>query len=267
MFLAETTHKDPMKMNFNRQSYRLILQTAMEQNFEFVDFLTVKLDGERRRQIILRHDIDFSPVLALEMARIDASYNVKATFAVLLSSPLYNPFPPANIKTINEIHALGHNIVLHHRIISGRSDEEMRQNIIKETQIMRTFFPYIQPVFIWHNLPPNDLLSNIEVPGMVNAYSGTFVERMHYISDSVLRHELDYFLTALGKHKFLHLLLHPVIWMSEKDDMVAMISYALNKIILECDKEFMLNKSWKEKFPDGIPQSILERFEELLNAS
>lgn len=253
-------------MDYNKKNYRIILESIIYHGYKSVDFLT--LDVEKpEKQIILRHDIDYSLSLALEMAEIDAEYKIKSTFALLLSSPLYNPFTATNIKIIDEIKQLGHNIVLHHRVESRRTSEEMKQDIVRETKVMRSFFPYIQPVFIWHNLPSNNLLSNIEVPGMVNAYSATFVERMHYISDSVLRHKPDYFLTTLGKHKFLHLLLHPIIWMSEKDNMVAMISYALSKIILDCNSEFILNPAWKAKFPDGIPEEPLDKLEEFLNIS
>lgn len=253
-------------MKYDKQSYRQILECAVNQGYEFVDFLSVDLGG-KQKQVILRHDIDYSPTMACEMAEIDASCKIKSTFALLLSSPLYNPFTSANIMVINEIHQLGHKIALHHRVTSGRTAEEIRQDIAREMQVMRAFFPYIQPVFIWHNLPSNNLLSDIEVPGVINGYSASFVGSMHYISDSVLRHRPDNFLTALDKHKFLHMLLHPVIWMSQKDNMVSMISCALNKIICECDKEFMLNGAWKEKFPAGIPQQVLETLQELLGGS
>lgn len=252
-------------MKYDRQSYEQILESAIDHRYEFVDYLSVDLRGATK-QIILRHDIDFSPTMALEMAKIDASYNVKATFAVLLSSPLYNPFTSANIKGINEIHALGHHIALHHYVLLGQGDEEIRQQIDKGMQIMSALFPYIQPVFIWHNLPQNTLLSQIEVPNMVNAYSAKFTQKMHYISDSVTRHTPDEFLSAIGNYRLLHILLHPLIWMSEKDNMVAMISHALTRMIRDCGREFLLNPAWKGKFPDGIPQEVLEKLEELLTA-
>lgn len=257
--------KKPTKMNYNKQSYRLILQTTIDQGFEFVDFLTVNLDEDKRRQIILRHDIDFSPAMALEMAEIDATYKIKSTFALLLSSPLYNPFTFAGIKNVNEIQQLGHNIALHHRVAPGRTAEEIGQDIVREMQVMKAFFPYIQPVFLWHNLPSNNLLSNIEVPGMVNAYGTKFTHEMHYISDSVTRHTPEEFISVLGTRRLIHMLLHPLIWMSEKGSMVAMISHALTKIILECDKEFILNPAWKQKFPDGIPEEFLDNLEKSLS--
>lgn len=150
-------------MKYDKQTYKQILEYIINQGYEFVDFLSVDLEGQQK-QVILCHDIDYSLTMALEMAKIDASYNVKATFAVLLSSPLYNPFTLANVKIINEIQALGHNIALHHRVLPGQSEEEIQQNITKEMQIMRTFFPYIQPVFMWHSPLQDTLLNQIEIP-------------------------------------------------------------------------------------------------------
>jgi len=254
-------------MNYDKQSYRLILQQAVNQGFEFVDFLTVNLEEDKRRQIILRHDIDYLPSIAYEMAEIDATYNIKATFALLLSSPLYNPFTSTNIKIINEIKQLGHNIVLHHRVVPGSSVEETRQDIVREMQNMRAFFPFFQNVFVWHNLPPKNLLSDIEIPGMVNAYNTRYIKRMFYISDSVLRHKPETFFKVLDEHKLLHMLLHPIIWMSEKDNMISMVSYVLTEIIRDCDKEFLVNRVWKEKYPNGIPREILDRLHEQLSST
>lgn len=253
-------------MNYSKQSYRQVLERAIDEGYGFVDYMSVVF-GSDKRQIILRHDIDHSPTMALEMAEIDSSYSIKATFAVLLSSPLYNPFTPANIRIINEINSLGHDIALHHRVLPRRSDEEIQRDIDKEMQIMRGFFPYIQPVFIWHNLPTNTLLSHIRVPNMVNAYGTKFTQEMHYISDSVARHMPGEFLSVMGKYRLLHILLHPPIWMGERDNIVAIFSHALTRMIVDCDREFLVNPLWKAKFPDGIPEEPLNKLEEFLNKS
>jgi len=102
---------------------------------------------------------------------------------------------------------------------------------------------------------------------MVNAYSASFVRRMQYISDSDLRNKPADFLAVLGKHNFIHMLLHPIIWTSEKDNIVSMLAYALSGIIRECDHEFILNPAWKERFPDGIPEELLNKLEDFLNKS
>lgn len=252
-------------MNYNKTNYGLILQTAINHGFEFADFSTMDFSATTKKQIILRHDIDTSLAMALETAKIDAGYKIKATFALQLSSPLYNPFTVANIKIINEIHQLGHNIALHHRIALGHTTTEIKQGITREMQAMKIFFPYIQPVFIWHNLPPDNLLSNIEIPSMINAYNTNFTERMYYISDSVLKHKPEDFLAALKKHASIQMLLHPTIWMSRKDNIVSMLAYVLSNIIRECNFEFALNPLWKERFPRGVSQKTLSEMEDILS--
>lgn len=251
-------------MSYNKQGYRTILETAMEHDYAFVDFLTLNLDNPMK-QIILRHDIDYSLPLALEIAKIDSGYKIKSTFALLISSPLYNPFTASSIEIINEIQQLGHNIALHYRLVPSRVADETRQDITREMQAMRGSFPYAQPVFIWHNLSLNNLFSDIEVLGLVNAYNVSPIERIHYISDSVLRHRAEDFLAVLDKHIFIQMLFHPIVWMSEKDNIVSMLAYALSGIIHECDHEFALNPQWQQAFPNGIPKEPLGKLEEFLN--
>lgn len=247
-------------LKYNKQTYKLILESAINTGYEFTDYLSV--DFSKGRQIILRHDIDCSLEMALEMARIDASYNIKSTFAVLLSSPLYNPFTPENIFFINEIHLLGHDIALHTESLNTR-EIEINQKIEKEMQVMKHFFPYIQPIFIWHN-PQNNLLSHIKVPNIVNAYDLKYIKEMHYISDSVLRRTPEEFLECMGKYNLIYLLLHPILWMAERNNMVNIVSYVITRIVRSVDKEFSVNNAWKERFPNGLPEEILENIEKII---
>jgi hypothetical protein len=249
-------------MNYNKESYELILQAALSRGFEFVDFFTVDF-SKQRRQIILRHDIDTSLPMAYEAAKIDTKYKIKSTFALQLSSHLYNPFTAANVNIVDGIHKLGHNIALHPRALAGQTTEEVRQSITKELQAIKCFFPYIQPVFIWHNPSLNMTLKNIEIPKMVNACSSA--KEMHYISDSVLKHNPEDFLAVLDSHKFLHMLLHPTVWMSEKGNITSMLTFVLRNIICECNHEFMLQPVWEERFPNGLPERLLDKIEGMLN--
>lgn len=252
-------------MNYDKRSYIAILESGIHAGYEFVSFLDVDI-ASKARIAILRHDIDFSPALALEMAEIDASYGINATFAVLPSSPLYNPFSPSNLEVIQQIHALGHHIALHHRAGPPRKDEQTAQDIQNEMRTLNAFFPYTQPVFVWHNIPPGGLarLSQMDVPGLVNAYGPKFIQEMYYMSDSVTRRTPEEILHAIGEHRLLHVLLHPLIWMSERENMVTMISYALTRMVRDCDAQLQ-NPAWRKRFPNGIPQLVLDRFEELLN--
>jgi hypothetical protein len=251
-------------MNYDKKHYTSVLEKALEDGFEFTDFVNADPGKKDKNQIILRHDVDYSLFLAHEMALIDASLNIRSTFAVLLSSPLYNPLTPTNISIIGNIHQLGHNIVLHYRAKAGEKAEELEQGIIRDMQTMKAYFPYVQPVFIWHNPPQGNMLSDIEIPHMINAYSDSFTKQMRYISDSRLKNKTEDFFKVIGDHNLIHMLLHPFIWMSEKDDMMSIISYAIAVNFREYDDELSLSAAWKEKFPQGIPQELLEKLQQLL---
>lgn len=254
-------------MKYNKQTYKSILQSALERGFKFLDFSSVKISEGKNKQLLLRHDIDYSIALAYQMAEIDAALKIKSTFALLLNSPLYNPLNPDNVKFIDDMHKLGHNVALHHHVLPGQNAEDIRNDILKEMQIARIAFPYIQNVFIWHDLPAKNLMSDIEITGMVNAYDTKYIKSMFYISDSVLRHTPETFIKTLDEHQLIHMLLHPIIWMSEQDDMIAMVSHILTGIIRDCDKEFLVNRAWKANFPDGIPQELLDKLHERLTGT
>jgi len=253
-------------MKYNKQNYRQILEKVIARGYKFANYLDIDLESSKK-QIILRHDIDYSVGMALEMARIDASYSVRSTFAVLLSSPLYNPLSPANIEAIDEIHTLGHHIALHHLWTLGRPEEEIRLGIVRGMQVMKHFFPYIQPVFVWHNLMQSTLSSQVETSDIVNACGTKVTEKMHYISDSVTRRTPEELLSAVGQYKLLNMLIHPLIWMGEKDDMVSMISHTLIGTVRSCGQEFLLNPAWREKFPCGVPAEVLKTLQESLEGN
>jgi hypothetical protein len=63
--------------------------------------------------LILRHDIDLSPALALPIAEIERSVGIRSTYFVALHL-YYNPHLPMHAKVIRRIAAMGHEIGLHY---------------------------------------------------------------------------------------------------------------------------------------------------------
>lgn len=66
-----------------------------------------------RGVLILRHDVDFSPELALPMAEIESELGVRCTYFVALHLH-YNPHNPLHARALRRIGALGHEIGLHY---------------------------------------------------------------------------------------------------------------------------------------------------------
>ena len=63
--------------------------------------------------LILRHDVDFSPALALPMAEIEGELGVRATYFIALHLH-YNPHTPMHASALRRMVTLGHEIGLHY---------------------------------------------------------------------------------------------------------------------------------------------------------
>ncbi len=96
----------------SRELYVSFLHKAQAQGFSFCRFR--ELDGaDRRRCIVMRHDIDLSPKHALMMAKIEHELRIPTTYFVMLDGQFYNAFEPENLKDIRAIRELGHEVGLH----------------------------------------------------------------------------------------------------------------------------------------------------------
>ena len=95
---------------FSLKSYRIILEAAIEAGFSFVPFTENVLESG---QIFLRHDVDFSLEMALDLARINAAMGISGTFFVLLRSQVYNLLSEESLDCIDQILILGQNLGFH----------------------------------------------------------------------------------------------------------------------------------------------------------
>ena len=67
-----------------------------------------------RPKIILAHDVDLFPPYALQMAKVEHSLGVRATYFILQHSEFYNAMSPENMAIWKEIRGMGHEIGLHY---------------------------------------------------------------------------------------------------------------------------------------------------------
>lgn len=231
-------------MNFTQDAYRKILICAKAEGYKFVNYLSFNSDS-KDKQLILRHDVDFSPSIAFEMAIIDSELRIQSSFAIMLASPLYNVFTYNNLNIIKEIYSLGHNIILHTQSFAGEG-LYTRRRIYREWKLMCTIFPFAQPIFVWHQPEGENL--KLVVPPLINAY---YFRDFDYVSDSMMERSPDQIIeTIQGDNSLLVVSLHPVIWMSEQADMNSAIIYALNKAFEEQEKQELIKlRSWRKLCP------------------
>jgi hypothetical protein len=96
--------------DFTIDKYKSILELAKLQNKPFVFFNELK---GLEKFIIWRHDVDISLKGALEFAKIEKEYEIKATYFFLLTSEYYSLFEKNSMDILRKIRDLGHRIGIH----------------------------------------------------------------------------------------------------------------------------------------------------------
>ena len=95
--------------DFTRENFRKIIKLA-KRTWEFRDYSTFDASS---RQVIWRHDVDYSPHSALKLAEIEASEGVVSTYFILPHSEYYNLLESEIRDIFRQIHKLGHRLGVH----------------------------------------------------------------------------------------------------------------------------------------------------------
>lgn len=67
-----------------------------------------------RPLVIMRHDIDVCLARAERIARLESEHGIRATYFIMVSSPLYSPQTDDGADAVRRIRDLGHEIGLHY---------------------------------------------------------------------------------------------------------------------------------------------------------
>jgi hypothetical protein len=96
-------------LDFTLQKYRTILVAAQKAGYETYPISSwYELGADKRRGIMLRHDVDRRPENALAMAELENSLGIASTYYFRILPCAFHP------KIINQIHKLGHEIGYHY---------------------------------------------------------------------------------------------------------------------------------------------------------
>ncbi len=168
--------------DFTLKEYESLLELA-KASYKFKSYVDFDFSS---RDILWRHDIDMSPEMALETAKIESAKGVKATYFILLHSDFYNLINPYNFGIIKNIIALGHDIGLHFDpfFFNIETEAELDDKIVFEKEILEKIFEIKINVFSFHNNTPFTLsCENETYGGLINTYSKKF-KAIPYCSDS-----------------------------------------------------------------------------------
>ena len=201
---------------FSLKTYQEVLAYALSLNFQFISFDNIQKElSASDRYCVLRHDVDISIELALEMARAEAEMGISATYFVMLRSPIYNLLSRHASIALKEIISLGHEIGLHYDVNHPCVKEnEVKDTIIYESKLLENIFQTNVRTFSYHQ-PSSELIEReLIVDGLINTYSQTQMKGWFYISDSNRRRrKYDAFTVFSSGARKIQLLIHPMWWM------------------------------------------------------
>ena len=190
-------------------SYELFLQTFLDQGYSFCFFQEL---NDPKKQVVLRHDVDFDTAFALQSAKIESALGIKSTYFFLLRSNFYNIFSPEDFENIQRIRALGHEVSIH---FDPSIYEDIHKGLQTEVRIFREFFGLEVEIISLHR--PNTYFQEYDAPifGIEHTYQSKYFRDIKYISDStgVWRFGHPFDSTEFLQQKSLHILIHPIWWM------------------------------------------------------
>lgn len=199
--------------DFCKKGYVNLITSLKVLNYDFVTFNDF---SSQDKQIILRHDVDFSLDDALEMARVESEIDISATYFFLLGSQFYNLFSKAGKNTLLSIIGLGHEIGLHFDA-SIYDESEMPSKILYERAILQDQAETPVKTFSFHRGALSHLGTDSGYFGIDGAYDKKFFKDIGYCSDSEGRWRYHHPLVhpCVQEKKSFQLLIHPIWWSSE----------------------------------------------------
>lgn len=201
--------------SFTYAAYRALVG-RLARTHALLRFVDVKDGLPAQPFVILRHDVDYSPRAALELAKLEAAEGWRSTYFLLPSGPYYNLLEPETASLPRQLVDLGHEVGLHYDVRLLRVLPAHDGDRLLEAQVdllISLGVPHV--VSIARHQPA---LTGEDPFGLrtdyLNAYHPRFIRDMTYVSDSCRAwRDAAWQLLAEGPlPDRLQLLLHPVNW-------------------------------------------------------
>lgn len=193
----------------SEKNYINLLKTLITNNYKFESF-----DNRNKYEkiVLLRHDIDVNLNYALKLAEIEKELNIKATYFLMLRSPMYNLFSRSNLKIVKKIIELGHHIGLHFDTF-GLENDKIQETIDFEINTLNKLLSVTISTVSFHQ-PCESILNNKIKIDKINTYDKNDMKDIFYISDSNANLNILHIENLINEKK-LHILIHPIWWIND----------------------------------------------------
>jgi hypothetical protein len=168
-------------MDFNKENYLHLIKFYLDLGYEVHG-----LASKKKKNLIIRHDVDYSLSLAVDFAHFEYLNGIKSTYYLLMTSNFYNLFSRESKVLVNKLLSYGHDVGLHFDSISydvnNFDDLEKIVRFEKNTlerilNIKVSSLTFHRPLSSMFNLPK-------KISGLTNLYNEDLFSRINYFSDS-----------------------------------------------------------------------------------
>lgn len=226
-----------LQYDFSKASYAEIITCALQNNYLIGSFN--KMLNKKEKSLILRHDIDISLEIALEMAIFENSLGVSSTFFVMCTNDFYNIANVNSRKILYDIKKLGHEIGLHwdSRLYRQESAELFYNDFNSEKHFLESIIQEEVLSASQHN-PFVSPLINIDDIIKYEAYSTKIKNNWEYVSDSAMRWRQHTPIDLIKKNISIQFNSHPVYWMFSIGTATEKIFEARNLVLKNISNEY-----------------------------
>jgi hypothetical protein len=232
---------------FTLEEYERYLRLARECGYIFSAF--EDLDSRSHTatyEILLRHDIDYSPEYIPRMAALEAASGIRATYCLQTDSRWYQIDSTESRGAITDLLRAGHSLGLHIDVSRIGSDAEAVSVAATAAEDLATRFQTPVRVVSFH-MPSRRPVAHLVLPdGLVNTYERRFFDEIAYVSDS--NHNwrgVDLArLLRERRHRRLQLLIHPFWWRERPRSMRAKMYQLATQLGVDV-KEIVTPEQWQ----------------------
>lgn len=204
--------------DFTLANYKHLIQLAKDNGFQFI--LHKDEFDKDRKDVIWRHDVEFEPDIALEMAKIEHDLGVRATYFFQLHSHYYNLVDVHYNEIFHTIKKLGHHVGLHFDSAYWKisNEQDLDKYITIDRQYLETNLGVEIDTFSFHNTTPfTQSCLEYKYGDLINVYASFFKKNYNYCGDSLGYWRFDRLEDVLKDPNIQHLqvLTHDANWSKE----------------------------------------------------
>lgn len=176
-----------MKHKFTLENYISILELAKTLRV-FRTYGTLAGNQEVENAMLWRHDVDFSLLTAVKIARLDHEHGVTSNFFINIHADTYNARSATGREQIEWLIRLGHSVQIHLDAAyygTFNNEDHLLEALEHEKDVFRAEFKVDVAAFSFHNPTARELTYTADhYAGLVNCYAQRFQTSIPYASDS-----------------------------------------------------------------------------------